>query len=62
MGTVIQLNLLIICIILTPAVYAKSDDTSTIMDTTQIDASAEVPAWIYPRARQLGPYQTTPRK
>ena len=62
MGTVIQLNLLIICIILMPAVYADSDNPSNKMDASQIDASAEVPAWIYPRARQLGPYQTTPRK
>ncbi len=58
MGTVIQLNLFIICIILMPAVYADSDNPSNKIDTSQIDASAEVPAWIYPRARQLGPYQT----
>jgi hypothetical protein len=58
MRTVTQLSLLIAGIILTLAVYAVSDNPIISQDTTQLDASAGVPAWVYPHARQLGPYQT----
>ena len=58
MRIVNQLNLLISGTVLALAAFVSAENQSNKADTTQIDASAEVPAWVYPHARQLGPYQT----
>lgn len=57
MGTVTQLSLLIAGFTLTLAVCTDSDSPIKSMDTTQNETPAEVPAWVYPHARQLGSYQ-----